>query len=238
MKQQSHSQSVTSVRYSPDAIHLATGAEDGLVKVWSCRSSSCIVTFNEHTCSVSAVCWTPSGKAILSASYDGTVRAHDLVRYRNFRTLLCPEQTQLSCLAVDGGGDLVMAGSHDLFNIFVWSLDNGRLLDVLSGHTAVLASISAHGNSLASVSWDKSLRVWNVAEGSAPEIVTLVDEALAVAYSPCGLIIAVLTLDSTISLFDGTACSSQLGTIDTKLDVDPARSATDLITKANSGKSK
>ncbi|VBB30467.1 unnamed protein product [Acanthocheilonema viteae] len=237
MKQQSHSQSITTVAYSPDGSQIATGAEDGKVKVWSCRSSFCIVTFTEHSSGVSAVCWTSDGKALLSASLDGTIRAHDLVRYRNFRTLVCPDKTQLGGLAVDSAAELAMANSKEMFNIYIWSLENGKLLDVLSGHSAPIASISVHGTHLASVSWDKTLRIWNVVESSAAESIDLLYEGLDVAYSPSGEILAVLCLDSSVSLFE-TETSAELGTIDTALDVDAARRATDLIKKKTSEKSR
>uniref|UniRef100_A0A0R3RJZ7 WD_REPEATS_REGION domain-containing protein n=1 Tax=Elaeophora elaphi TaxID=1147741 RepID=A0A0R3RJZ7_9BILA len=237
MKQQSHSQSITTVAYSPDGSQIATGAEDGKVKIWSCRSSFCVVTFTEHSSGVSAVYWTSDGKALLSASLDGTVRAHDLVRYRNFRTLVCPDKTQLGCLAVDSAAELVMASSKEMFNVYIWSLENGKLLDVLSGHSAPVASISIHGTHLASASWDKTLRIWNVVESSVAETIDLLHEGLDVAYSPSGEILAVLCLDSSVSLFE-TQTSTELGTIDTALDVDAARRATDLIKKKTSEKSR
>ena len=44
------------------------------------------------------------GVAVLSASSDGTVRAFDLVRYRNFRTMTTPSPVQFMSLAADPGG--------------------------------------------------------------------------------------------------------------------------------------
>lgn len=73
-------------------------------------------------------------------------------RYRNFRTLVCPEQTQLDCLAIDAGGELVMAASHEIANIFIWSLQNSQLLDILSGHAGPISSISVNGIKQAPVS--------------------------------------------------------------------------------------
>ncbi|VDK18089.1 unnamed protein product [Anisakis simplex] len=237
MKQQSHSQTVTTCAYSPDGSMLATGAEDGKVKIWNCRSSFCVVTFTEHTSGISAVCWISDGKAILSSSFDGTVRAHDLQRYRNFRTLVCPEQTQLGSLAVDSSGDLVVASSVDTYNIFVWSLENGRLLDVLSGHSAPIPAISIHGTFVVSASWDKTMRIWSIVESKSSETIELIDEALDVSYSPSGQNIAVLCLDGSITLFDSES-STQWGSIDTKLDVDAARNTTELIKKETGQKSK
>lgn len=51
------------------------------------------------------------GNAVLSASLDGTVRAFDLTRYRNFRTLTAPTPTQFISLAVDQSGVCVRVRS-------------------------------------------------------------------------------------------------------------------------------
>lgn len=62
--------------------------------------------------------------------------------------MVCPHKTQLGSLAVDSAAELVMASSKEMFNIYVWSLENGKLLDILSGHSAPIASISVHGQRL------------------------------------------------------------------------------------------
>ena len=56
-----------------------------------------------------------------------------LFRYRNFRTLTSPEgrpPCQYSCLAVDASGEVVVAGTLDSYEIYVWSMQTGRLLEV------------------------------------------------------------------------------------------------------------
>lgn len=52
------------------------------------------------------------------------------LRYRNFRTMTSPRPAQFSSLAVDSSGELVCAGSQDSFEIFLWSMQTGRLLEV------------------------------------------------------------------------------------------------------------
>lgn len=59
-------------------------------------------------------------------------------RYRNFRTFTSPRPTQFSSLAVDGSGDLVCAGAQDSFEIFLWSMQTGRLLEVRHFSTSLL----------------------------------------------------------------------------------------------------
>ena len=85
----------------------------------------------------------------MSSSLDGTVRAYDLLKYRNFRVLHPPNKnTQITCITVTSGGavgnvgDLVCGGSSDNFDIYVWNLKNGQILDVLNGHTAPISNLS------------------------------------------------------------------------------------------------
>ncbi len=116
------------------------------------------VTFTNHTAPITACIWSNTGNVILSASRDGTVRAFDLVRYRNFRTLVTPQPAQLTSVAVDPAGEIVIAGSLDPFELYVWSLKTGQLLDVCAGHEGPISDL-AYNNSqsiVASASWDKT----------------------------------------------------------------------------------
>ncbi|GAX86630.1 hypothetical protein CEUSTIGMA_g14038.t1, partial [Chlamydomonas eustigma] len=159
LKQQGHYFDISAVGFSPDGALIATGSDDRKVKVFQQSSGFCFVTFSDHTAPVTAVQFLPSGHALVSASLDGTVRAYDMVRYRNFRTMTSPNPVQFGCLAVDPGGEIVAAGTLDSFQIFVWSLKTGRLLDILSGHegpVSCLAFSPLEGGLLASGSWDKT----------------------------------------------------------------------------------
>jgi len=127
LKQQGHLYGLNTIDYSSDGQFIATGGEDGKVKLWNTISGFCFITFSEHIAPVTGVKFVGKGlgKAIISSSLDGTIRAHDLLRYRNFRTLTTPEPVQFTCLAVDSSGEVVCAGALDPFNIYVWALQTG-----------------------------------------------------------------------------------------------------------------
>jgi WD40 repeat protein len=98
-----------------------------------------------------------NASVVLSASLDGTVRAHDLYRYRTFKTLTTPTPVQFLSLAVDPSGEIVAAGSTDPFHIYAWNLQTGKLIDIFTGHAGPVCSLAfqATGGMLVSASWDE-----------------------------------------------------------------------------------
>lgn len=63
-------------------------------------------------------------------SMDNDVNIFFPFRYRNFRTFASPRPAQFSCLALESSGEIVAAGSVNSFEIFIWSMQTGRLLEV------------------------------------------------------------------------------------------------------------
>ncbi|XP_049865183.1 periodic tryptophan protein 2 homolog [Pectinophora gossypiella] len=234
MKQQGHSLDMTCLAYSPDGLYIVTGGYDGKVKVWNTMTGFCIVTFSEHQSTVTSIEFSANKKFFVSSSLDGTVRCYDLTRYRNFRTLTSPSLVQFSCVALDSSSELCAAGGQDVFEIFLWSIKFGKLLDVLGGHEAPVSCLSFSptlaSSRLASASWDKTVRLWNCIESSTDcETVQLTSDALQVVFRPDGQEIAVSTLDGNISFFDATTCE-QAGTIEGRADLGSGRADADLIT--------
>ncbi|EIW78530.1 WD40 repeat-like protein [Coniophora puteana RWD-64-598 SS2] len=241
LKQQGHYFDMNTLAYTPDGQTVVTGGDDGKVKIWSVNNGFCFVTFSEHSAPVSEVAFAKHGSVVFSASLDGTVRAYDLIRYRNFRTFTSPSPVQFSALAVDPSGEVVAAGSTDSFEVFLWSVQTGKLLDILSGHEAPISSLTfcpTGSNQLASGSWDKMIRIWNVfGRSHAVEPFTVSADVLALAYRPDGGEIAVATLDGQITLFD-TRSGKQSNVIDGRKDISGGRKADDRVSAANSSSTK
>ena len=250
MKQQGHSYGLNSVDYSSDGQYIATGGEDNKVKLWNTSSGFCCVTLSAHIAPITAVKFFGQGvgKGILSCSLDGTVRAHDLMRYKNFRTLTTPTPVQFSSLAVDSVGEVVCAGSLDPFQIYVWSLQTGRLLDVLSGHegpiacldfTSASTSNGSQGSSsvLASGSWDGTLKLWNIYENQCIETFEHGCDVLACSFRPDGKEFATCTTNGNITIWD-VETGTQISVIEGRRDISGGRLTTDRVSADNSSRSK
>uniref|UniRef100_A0A8C8A4E8 PWP2 small subunit processome component n=1 Tax=Oryzias sinensis TaxID=183150 RepID=A0A8C8A4E8_9TELE len=239
-KQQGHFNNMAALAYSPDGQYIVTGGDDGKVKAWNTSSGLCFVTFTEHTSSVTCVAFTASGFVIVSASLDGTVRAFDLHRYRNFRTFTSPRPAQFSSLAVDVSGELVSAGAQDSFEIFLWSMQTGRLLEVLGGHEGPVSGLcfSPVQSILASSSWDRTVRLWDMMDSwQVKETLALTSDGLAVTYRPDGQELAVATLNGEI-MFWNPNTGTQTGSISGRHDLEVGRKDTDKVTAKQLAKGK
>ncbi len=63
--------------------------------------------YEMHTGGITGVRMTQNGLSILSSSLDGTVRAFDRIRYRNYRTFTTPHPTQVCIWCESGSSRLV-----------------------------------------------------------------------------------------------------------------------------------
>lgn len=235
LKQQGHLDSINSIVYSPDGQRVITAADDGKVKVWDVNSGFCIVTFTEHTSGVTACEFAKRGNVLFTASLDGSIRAWDLIRYRNFRTFTAPTRLSFSSIAVDPSGEVVCAGSLDSFDIHIWSVQTGQLLDQLAGHEGPVASLSfaPDGGTLVSGSWDRTVRIWNIfARTQTSEPLQLQSDVLCVAFRPDSKQVAVSTLDGQLTFWSASEATQQ-GGVDARRDVSGGRKLTDRRTAAN-----
>jgi periodic tryptophan protein 2 len=232
---------MTCLAYEPQGRFVATGGRDSKLKIWKTDDGFCFVTFTDHTSSITGITFSPKRQVVLSSSLDGTVRAYDMIRYRNFRVFTSPNPRQFSCVAIDPSGELVAAGSIDTFEIFIWDMQTGRLLDIYEGHEGPVSSLSFSSSQplLASGSWDKTVKLWDIFSGSKVHKESLVHTAdvLCVQFSPDGVQLAVSTLDGNISVWDSMN-AIQLGTLEGRFDIMGGRSSEDVRTSKTNPKNK
>lgn len=241
LKQQGHLYGLNALDFSSDGQLIATGGIDSKVKIWNSSSGFCQITFSEHVAPVTGVKFTGKGvgKALLSCSLDGTVRAHDLLRYKNFRTMTTPTPVQFTCLAADASGEVICAGALDPFNIYVWALQTGRLLDVLTGHEGPIACLdfSAGSSTLASGSWDGTVKLWDVYSNTNSETMEHGCDVMAVAFRPDGKEVCTAATNGNIYFWD-VESGAQISVIDARRDINGGRLTSDTRTSDNSARSK
>ncbi len=240
LKQQGHFDSMNALVYSPDGQKIVTTADDGKIKIWDVNSGFCIVTFTEHTSGVTACEFAKRGNVLFTSSLDGSIRAWDLVRYRNFRTFTAPTRLSFSCLAVDPTGEVVCAGSVDSFDVHIWSVQTGQLLDRLAGHEGPISSLAfaPNGGVVVSGSWDHTVRIWSIFDRTqTSEPLQLQADVLDIAFRPDSRQLAVSTLDGQLTFWSVSEAEQQSG-VDGRRDISGGRKITDRRTAANAAGTK
>jgi len=69
-----HSDTVTSLNWSPDGFQLVSGSRDGTARIWLANDQTSSVTYKGHSAAILAVAWSPDGTLLASGGEDKTVQ--------------------------------------------------------------------------------------------------------------------------------------------------------------------
>lgn len=176
-----HSGSVECVAFSPDSKLLASGDQDGGVRVWDVGTGQGLFTLSGHTSGIMSLAFSPDG-LLASGSNDGTVKVWSVATGSEFRTLA--GMSPVHAVAFSPDGSLVASGTAD-HEVKIWSVDSGALLYTLHGHTGEVTSVafSLDGGLLASGATDRSIRLWDVSAGTGTRVLYPSGPVICVTWS-------------------------------------------------------
>jgi dipeptidyl aminopeptidase/acylaminoacyl peptidase len=148
-------------------------------KVWEAANGRELLTLKGHTGMVNSVSWSPDGKLLATASWDGTAKVWEVASSQQLLTLKGHTDWVWS-VCWSPNGKRLATGSRDGTGK-VWDPTGGRELLSLQGHTGEVLSVSwsADGRRLATGSGDGTARVWDAAGAEAVQEWTRQDRALA-----------------------------------------------------------
>ena len=147
--------------------------------------------------------FSPDGKRLASASWDGTVKVWDAATGQETLTLK-GHTGRMPQRGVQPRRQAARLRQRDE-TVKVWDAVTGQEIPTLKGHTGAVHSVafSPDGKRLASASDDRTVKVWDAGTGQeiAPsgDIPTL---SRRVAFSPDGKRIASASSDQTVKVWD------------------------------------
>ncbi|CAE8652560.1 unnamed protein product, partial [Polarella glacialis] len=140
-------------------------------------------------------------------------------------------------VAVDSGGEIVAASATGgKYAVYVWSIQTGNILEVLTGHTSHVQSLyfspsATHPGQMVSGGWDSTLCVWDLyaGKGGGKETLQCPSSVLSVAFDPRGNDVCAAACLSGQVLFWNVANAQNIGSIDGLRDIQSGRQWGDMF---------
>jgi WD40 repeat protein/DNA-binding XRE family transcriptional regulator len=202
---QAHTDMTLALALSPDEHTVASGSEDGSIKLWDIESGT-LLWSGWHTKVTLCLAFAPDGSLLASGGSDGTVRLWEASLGTPIEDI--PHPGPVFSLAWSPDGRLLASGDV-AGTIRLWERQQSRparLWQTLSGHTTLVRGLTfaPDGSHLASASWDNTLKLWELASGRCLQtLVGHTERVQALAWSPDGGTLASGGWDTTIRLWNG-----------------------------------
>ena len=192
--------------FSPDGKLLVTafGHTQWLVidnrrspKVWDVASGRLVAALEGHSGECTAIQFSGDGSRLATGSNDATARIWSTSTWQTIRKLQNPDTISngawsglVTRIAFSKDGNQLafdsFASGRELQSFFLWDAKSGDDLIRMNGHANRVqdVSFSPNGRTLATISQDKTLRLWNVA--TRQELMKFDTNVWSVLFSPDG----------------------------------------------------
>jgi len=198
------------ISYSPDGQILASGSENGIVKLWR-KDGTVWKTWHGHGNEVWSVCFSPDGQLIASASLDCTVKLWRLdgTEVQTLRG----HSGWITSVSFSPDGQMIASASRDR-TIKLWRLE-GTEIQTFEGHTDQVWSVSFSPDNqlIASASYDQTIKLWHRDGTLLRTFQGHSNWVISVSFSPDGQRIASASTDHTVKLWrlDGKVLRTFVG---------------------------
>lgn len=198
-----HPQGTTCGAFSPDAAALASGGNDGFVRVWNRADGTELLRLPSPSDPIWSVAWSPDGGRIAAGSDDGWIHVWEYPSGKKlYKARAHPSRVAGITFSMDGRS-MATAGFDG--NVRVSSSTDGALLREWKAHEGVIGSLdrSPDGGRLLTTSHDGSAKVWDLDGGR--ELAVLKAEGHAMlhgSFSPDGTEVATADVGGHLRRWD------------------------------------
>jgi eukaryotic-like serine/threonine-protein kinase len=184
-----HPKEVWSVAYAPDGQRVASGCDDGKLRVWEAATGKLLAEFEHPGTFIWSVAWSPDGQQIAAALGNGTAQLWEAATGRALNVLKGHTHKRVDAIAFAPDGKTLATGSRD-GTARLWEAATGRELLTLKPNANWVNTVAFSPNGrwlVTGHSTKPALKLWDVTTGR--ELLAFghnKDTVWAVAFAPDG----------------------------------------------------
>jgi WD40 repeat protein len=212
----------TAMAFGPGGL-LATGHDDGSVRLWDWDEEKLLRKFDAHRRPVSALAFSGDGKRLATAGEDRSIRLWDVDSARAVGELI-GHTDRIPAMAWHPAGQRFYSAGWDT-TARVWDVASGAPIILLNSHAAQVhaMALSPDGGLLACADSAFAVHLWETASNRIVAVLPpLTAEVRCLAFSPDGGSLAIGGADRVLHIRD------RRGQSDAEEVVDPLLSRTNL----------
>ncbi len=195
-----HPGQVASAVLSPDGSRLLTGCSDKQVRLWNLSNGQIERPFAGPSLGVLCVAMNSAGTQVAAGSVDKTLFVWNTADAKEVRKFTLA--AAVNSVAFSPDGKLLAGGLADN-SIHIFDLAMGREIKTITGHSGAVHALHFTNKSdhLVSASADKSVQIWNIADGKSVIKLEHAGSVRALALNKDGTRIAAGGADKTVKVW-------------------------------------
>ncbi len=160
-----HSATVNYACFSPDGKYVVSASNDSTVRLWDANNGKLLDIIVKHSDDVNCAIFSNDGSKVVTSSEDGTSVVYDL-NSKTAKTIFDDENSSVAYAEFNNDDTKIVMVTGDVIYLYD-AITYDKEICQTHCHDGLITSVafSPFGNCIATSSYDKTIKIWNIENG-------------------------------------------------------------------------